>query len=181
MEGPISDIDYLKDSYSKARNKYKPSAIRVLVIVEAPPCALDRFFYFEDVKKHDSLFLEIMGILYPDQKEQYLASGRDADLKQDLLQRFKSDGYWLLDLCETPTSISGDPSTADVQSLLSRLEKLIGKDVPVILIKSNVFDACYTVLKSRGYNVINERLPFPGSGQQRVFREKFKRALEMCD
>jgi hypothetical protein len=40
-------------------------------------------------------------------------------------------------------------------------------------IKANVFDLCYSVLAARGYNVINERLPFPGSGQQEVFREKF--------
>jgi hypothetical protein len=33
------------------------------------------------------------------------------------------------------------------------------------------------VLKEEGYNVINERLPFPGSGQQKVFREKFSRIV----
>jgi hypothetical protein len=176
-----SDIEFLKTVYSKARDKYKPHSIRVLIIAEAPPCALDRFFYFEDVKKQDSLFLEIMALLYPDQKEQYLASGRATELKQDLLKNFQSDGYWLIDLSEIPTSISGDPSDAEIKILLAKLKKLIDKNVPIILIKSNVYDACFETLKANGYNVINERLPFPGSGQQRVFREKFRRALEMCD
>lgn len=176
-----SDIEYLTTTYSQSRNKYKPKAIRVLIIAEAPPCALDRFFYFEDVKKQDSLFLEIMAILYPDQKEQYLSSGRETGLKQDLLQRFQSDGYWLLDLCEIPTSIVDGPSHAHVQSLLKKLEKLVNKNIPIILIKSNVFDACFEALKANGYNVINERLPFPGSGQQGKFREGFRRALQMCE
>jgi hypothetical protein len=78
MENSISDIDFLKQVYNTARNKYKPSHIRVLPIAEAPPCALERFFYFEDVKKQDSLFLEIMGILYPREKDNYLKSGRDS-------------------------------------------------------------------------------------------------------
>lgn len=176
-----SDKDYLKDIYSQARNRYRPATVRVLIVAEAPPCALDRFFYFEDVKRQDSLFLEIMGILYPDQKEQYLASGRDTGLKQDLLQRFQSDGYWMLDLCEVPTSIVDGPLPADVQLLLRKLEKLVNKNTPIILIKSNVYDACFEALKASGYNVVNERLPFPGSGQQKVFREKFSRALDVCE
>ena len=69
MQKSISDLDYLKDVYASARNRYRPNEIRVLIIAEAPPCALDRFFYFEDVKKQDSLFLEIMGILYPEKKQ----------------------------------------------------------------------------------------------------------------
>ena len=47
----ITDAEYLKETYAKARNKYEPSHINTLLIAEAPPCNLDRFFYFEDVKK----------------------------------------------------------------------------------------------------------------------------------
>lgn len=61
MQESTSETDYLKTVYSQARKKYRPHNIRVVFIAEAPPCALDRFFYFEDVKKQDSLFLEIMG------------------------------------------------------------------------------------------------------------------------
>ena len=67
------DTDFLKQVYAAARNRYKPRQIRMLLLTEAPPCSLDRHFYFEDVKKQDSLFLEIMGVLYPEQKAQYLA------------------------------------------------------------------------------------------------------------
>ena len=179
MENSLSDLDHLKKTYTAARNKYRPDHINVLFIAEAPPCALDRFFYFEDVKKQDSLFLEIMGILYPEAKQRYLNSGRDIELKEELLENFKLDGYWLMDLSEIPTSLTDASLDSYVPSLLSRLEKLIDKNTPLILIKSDVFDACYTPLKEQGYKVINERMPFPGSGQQKVFREKFKRALEL--
>ena len=139
---------------------------------------MDRFFYFEEVKKQDSLFLEIMGILYPEEKERYLNSRRDSSRKEDILENFKLDGYWLIDLAEVPTSLTKNSLESYVPSLISRIEKYINKNTPIILIKANVYDSCYAQLKANGYNVINERIPFPGSGQQGVFREKFKRALE---
>lgn len=178
MNEPLTDTAHLKDIYSEARNKYKPRDIRVLLVAEAPPCALDRFFYFEDVKKQDSLFLEIMAILYPEMKQRYLAKGRETVRKQEMLAQFQADGYYLIDLCGIPTSIIDGPTGGDVQHLLDSLKGLIGKEVPVILIKSNVYDACYEALRSAGYNVVDERMPFPGSGQQGVFREKFKKALQ---
>lgn len=177
MNQSATDISLLKEIYAEARNKYRPQQVNTLILVEAPPCALDRYFYFEDVRKQDSLFLEIMGVLYPREKEAYLASGRQSVLKAALLERFSADGYWLLDLCEIPTSIVYGPTYSDVQQLLNNLQHLVTSDTPILIIKANVFDLCYEALKTSGYNAINERLPFPGSGQQRVFREKFQRAL----
>lgn len=173
----ITDVQYLKETYAKARNKYKPSHISTLLIAEAPPCNLERYFYFEDVKKQDSLFLEIMGVLYPDKKQRYLKAGRPTEGKMELLEMFKEDGYLLLDLYEVPDEVFSVSNEACAEALLNRLEKLIDKSTPVILIKTNVFDLCYPVLTAKGYNVSNERLPFPGSGQQKVFREKFNKIL----
>ncbi|HVF80806.1 MAG TPA: hypothetical protein VM884_02690 [Flavisolibacter sp.] len=173
MTNDTSDKDFLKAIYANARNLFKPRHITVLLIAEAPPCNPDRYFYFEDVKVQDSLFLEIMGQLYPDQKAKYLAAGRSRQLKRELLQAFGEDGYWLLDLWETPND-SEDP----LPSLLTRLEKYIDKTTPILLIKTNVFDYCYEPLLANGYNVIGQRMPFPGSGQQKVFREKFRKALD---
>ena len=180
MEELITDIGYLEERYTQARSKYRPETVRVLLLAEAPPCALDRFFYFEDVKKQDSLFLETMGVLYPDLKKRYLARGRQTELKEELLETFKADGYWLLDLCGIPTSIVEGPSQKDVQSLLKILDREIEKSTPIILIKANVYDACYKELKAADYRVIDERMPFPGSGQQGVFRERFVAALQQC-
>lgn len=175
------DIPYLKDIYSQARDRYKPRDIKVLIIVEAPPCALDRFFYFEDVKTQDSLFLEIMGILYPRDKELYLRSKRDTSMKEQLLERFRADGFWLLDLYELPTDYIDVKDADPAQDLIRRIEKAISGDPDMILIKANVYDICYSKLRDAGYRVIDERIPFPGSGQQGVFRDKFQRALQQCN
>lgn len=177
MSTTQSDIEYLKTVYATARNKYRPKHIRVLLVAEAPPCALDRFFYFEEVRTHDSLFLEIMGVLYPDQKKRYLNSGRDAALKAGLLERFRSDGYWMIDVFETPLEETGN----ELPVLLEKLKKLVTTETCIILIKANIYDMCYAPLSEEGYHVINERIPFPGSGQQGVFRKKFSRALQLCD
>lgn len=172
-----SDMEALRDVYATARNKYKPASISVLLIAEAPPNALDRYFYFEDVKKQDSLFLEIMGVLFPERKKRYLASGRDTMLKMELLEQFREEGFWLINLSEITLGISDDTAEACVPSLLKRLQKYIDPKTPVIFIKANVYDLLYPVLLTHGYNVIKERIPFPGSGQQAVFRTRFKKAL----
>ena len=166
-----TDRQYLKQVYAKATAPYKPRHIKTLLVAEAPPCNLDRFFYFEDVKVQDSLFLEIMGVLYPQQKQRYLNNGRRTQDKAELLALFAEDGYLLTDLYEVPLEPFSDEEA--IASLLARMEKLVDKSTPVILIKANVYDLLYPVLKEKGYNVVAERLPFPGSGQQKVFREKF--------
>ncbi|HUC79760.1 MAG TPA: hypothetical protein VMR70_02545 [Flavisolibacter sp.] len=172
-----TDLEFLKDVYAAARNKYKPRRIETLLVAEGPPDNLERYFYFEDVKTQDSLFLEIMGVLYPEQKKRYLASGRETALKAELLEMFQEDGFWLLDVAEVPQSVSNQTLEDCLPSFLQQLQKTVNHQTPIILIKANVYDLCYPVLISEGYNVAPERLPFPGSGQQKVFREKFRKVL----
>jgi hypothetical protein len=45
-------------------------------------------------------------------------------------------------------------------------------------IKVNVFDLLFESLRQAGLPVADERIPFPGSGQQGRFREKMREALE---
>jgi len=175
----MDDINFLKTRYNVARNKYKPAEVRTLLIAESPPCNPERFFYFEDVRTHDSLFLEIMGVIYPELKTTYLKSKRNPELKAELLENFQSDGYLLIDLSEVPQELTGESDAECLPDLLQRVGKLASRKTRIILIKANVFDCAYGALKEAGYKVSAERLPFPGSGQQRVFRVGFRRALGM--
>jgi hypothetical protein len=177
MLNNLTDLQFIKDRYAKARNQFKPRQIRTLLVVEAPPDNLERYFYFDDVKKQDSLFLEIMGVLYPEEKQQYIKNGRDTELKRGMLELFQEDGYFLINLSELPCSLSTQSPEEQVGHLLERLPSIIDKTTPIILIKASIFDSCYVPLTAAGYSVINERLPFPGSGQQRVFRTKFKNII----
>lgn len=160
-----------------ARKRFKPQKIKYLLIAEAPPEALDRFFYYESVEKHDDLFLGIMGVLYPDSKLTYIETGRPQDQKTGMLKRFMNDGFYLLDLSEVPLSNRVSLSSC-VDSLMERVIKVVDSDTKIILIKTNVFDLIYDTLRSQLRNrVMNLRIPFPGSGQQKKFVSQFREAL----
>jgi hypothetical protein len=83
-----------------------------------------------------------------------------------------------MDLSEIPHEITNTRPEDSLPSLLARLKEVVDRETRIILIKANVYDHCYPVLKAQGYEVSNERIPFPGSGQQAVFREKFQKALK---
>jgi hypothetical protein len=178
MEYNASDLQFLVNRYSQARSPFLPDTVRTLLIAECPPENIDRYFYFEDVPRQDSLFLEIMGVLYPDEKKQYLASGRDASLKREMLLNFAEDGYLLLYLSELPFSLLPVSLEECIPALVRRIAQHCGEDTGIILIKTSLFDLCYSELVRQGYRVSGERMPFPGSGQQKIFRTKFAAALE---
>ncbi len=84
-------------------------------------------------------------------------------------------GVFLIDLREDP--VDGTPLSAHVPALVRRVQEL--RPDRVILIKTSVFDAAYLALSDARLPVVDERIPFPGSGQQRRFREAFGRALSL--
>ncbi|GAB4093697.1 hypothetical protein [Flaviaesturariibacter terrae] len=171
------DLVFLQDIYEGARHRYRPAQLRSILLAEAPPENLERFFYYEDVKRQDSLFLEIMGVLYPRQKEAYLKAKRPAEGKTELLRRFQGDGFWLWNFYPLPASLTTDPDAVLLQRLFAQLRRYASFETHIILIKASVYDTCYGPLTDAGYRVAPERLPYPGSGQQGVFREGFRRAL----
>ena len=46
----------------RTAERYKPAEIDLLLVAEAPPGALDRYFYFEDVREQDGLFRYVCGV-----------------------------------------------------------------------------------------------------------------------
>ena len=170
----------------EARERYKPDPVRCLVIAEAPPSE-DRYFYFEDVPSADWLFLGVMKALFPLEFAGYTPD-RSPKRKRTLLRRFQAGGYWLLDAIEDPLEDApkGGPSLVrfiqERSDLLDRLGKLksgagLRSHVPLILIKTTVYDGLQPPLKRAGYRVIDKRIPFPASGQQKVFDNSFKEAV----
>lgn len=149
-----------------ATEKYRPAQIKLLLVAEAPPTALDRYFYFEDVGQHDSLFRYVArGILGVEPTR---------DGKPELLAALRDRGVFLIDLKPEPTS----PSTLgeEVPRLIQRVEEM--DPDALILIKATVHDAAFAKLRNAGLPVVDERVPFPGSGQQKRFEEAFARALD---
>src|SRR4051794_36679216 len=89
--------------FDEAREKYRPNPIKVLFIAEAPPqFSASRFFYFEDVRRGDTLFLEMMKVLYPNRtkfREMNEGQNENFDARQvrrnkpAFLRTFQEDGF----------------------------------------------------------------------------------------
>src|SRR5947207_236311 len=74
--------------------RYKPAKIKLLLIAEAPPSALDRYFYFDDVREQDSLFRYVCrGVLGQEPSREG---------KAELLAELRDKGVFLIDLQEEP-------------------------------------------------------------------------------
>lgn len=172
----------LRIQYEKFRLRYKPDKIKYLLIAEAPPNNLDRFFYYEEVHNHDYLFLGVVQALYPELKEKFLASGRNSEIKKTILLKLKADGFYLLDLSELPLSLITGGLDAQLPSLLSSINQVIDDKTNIILIKATVYDAAFLYLRERGFNnTVDVRIPFPAQGGQKEFQKKFCEALKLIN
>ena len=168
----------IKKLIEQAREKYIPEDIKYILVAEAPPESLDRFFYFLDVKKSDWLFLGIMQALYPLQKDEYILRKRDPSLKEKLLLKFREDGFYLIDLLDYPLSYYDGNLSDTTNELMKKIKKLSNESTQIILIKANVYDTAFPTLRENGFKVIDKRIDFPASGGQIKFQEKFKAALK---
>jgi hypothetical protein len=163
------------DRVTIAREKYRPDYIKLMFIAEAPPCSDDRFFYFEDVTKGDSLFLHIIRAVFPDLENWETKQIRAK--KEELLYRFKDAGYFLEDSVSvsipkgTTTKQKMNIITENQQDLIKRIEAY-KKKTKFVLLSATVFKVNYLLLKQAGFNILNEiAIPFPGSGQQGKFKK----------
>jgi hypothetical protein len=169
--GPRRETGFRGRSEARARResaarKFKPEKIDLLLVAEAPPSALDRYFYFLDVREQDSLFRYVCRAL--------LRSEPTRAAKAELLAELRDRGVFLIDMQEEPRD--GTELGAFVSELVKRCERL--NPAWIVLIKATVFDAGFAALAEAGLPVSSVRVPFPGSGQQRRFLESFDRALK---
>ena len=170
------------DDFQTARERFKPHVIRFCLVAEAPPKRdTGRFFYFERVPRGDSLFLEIMKVLYP---SEYGCVQDMRGNKYSLLNRFQLDGFYLVDASRGPMSDSR--KSTKMRTLKNGLEQLEADllqlnhpSMKVVLISATVYAVCLERLREIGLNVINtEMIDFPGSGRQSCFRSKFSCLLD---
>lgn len=149
----------------QAAKKYRPATVRLLLVAEAPPSALDRYFYFEVVTTQDSLFRYVTRAI--------LKVGPTRANKAELLGRLRDGGVFLIDLGQDPVDAGSD--APDVAGFVRRIRQLAPERI--IVIKTGVFDLVRGPLLEAGMPLVDERVPFPGSGQQRNFERAFARAL----
>lgn len=166
---------------NSARKKYKPKRIKLLLIAEAPPEQIERFFYYEEVKDNDWLYLGLVKALCG--KGTYDTKKIRAN-KKLILETLQQDGIYLMDLYPFPLRpdflVEFDTKLCKsdlIQAL--EAEKAVDKlSTNIILIKTNVYDCLYRDLKDKNYRIQDKRIPFPSSGQQQKFAEAMQKALE---
>jgi hypothetical protein len=151
---------------AEASERHRPEKIRFLLVAETPPKELERYFYFDEVKEHDHLFRNVLPHFLD---EKPVKSGKDTQLR-----KLRELGVYLVDLKPDPCEPGEPADYAD--DFGARVEALAPENV--ILIKVNVWEAVAVKLEKAGIKVIDERLPFPSSGQQGNFRLGFRNALK---
>lgn len=169
-----------------ARQKYKPDKIKYLLVAETPPKSdSDRFFYFEDVNEQDSLFLETIKVLYPSEIK-ILKPKEIRKVKKIFLEKFKKDGFYLIDSLDTPFEAKYKKKKKikllmlGQNELLNKIKNLSDCETNVILIAIPVYDANYLFLKQNGVNIINKGpIEFPGSGGQIKYKDKIKKLIKL--
>jgi hypothetical protein len=150
-----------------AADQFRPERIKLLLIAEAPPSALDRYFYFLKVQQHDSLFRYVA--------RSVLRAAPTRGNKELLLSRLRDAGVFLIDVCLDPID---DP--ADLKVCLADViarAKTLDPD-HIILIKATVNEVAYWPMKRAGLPVVDANVPFPGSGHQIRFEVEMKSALD---
>lgn len=170
--------------FHQAREKYRPQKIKVLFINEAPP-AIERnqYFYFEHVRRGDSLFLEMMKVLFAEEVEAFETVKHLRAEKTYFLERMQEEGYFLINAVDTP--LPDKTAAARMKIYQEQLPHLIrtilqiGKPMtPIVLISAVVFKAIGRELRASGFHVIHhELIEYPNSGQQVNFRRKLKPLL----
>jgi hypothetical protein len=183
--------------FEEAARRYLPDLLQVLFIAEAPPAyKVNRLFYFTGLTDGDTLFLEMMKVLYPAE----IGYGNDTfqpgssvkllrNRKPELLQKFQNDGYHLIDAYEQPMPDDADTATktslmrSTLPALQSKVRRLVREQsVPIILIGGVTYSVCAEALRLDGTNVANNAMiNHPARGNQKLFRQKLGAVLSKLD
>jgi hypothetical protein len=152
-----------------AAERYRPDAVDLLLVAEAPPSALDRFFYFEHVPTHDSLFRYVVRSILGE------TPSRD---KAPYLDELRARGVFLVHVSDEPFTSWADVVPQCLPGLVRRCRALAPNRI--VLVGARTYDYAYDALVAAALPVVDVRLPYPGSGQQRRFAEGFDLALRLA-
>ncbi|MBO7125580.1 MAG: hypothetical protein J6V74_07050 [Bacteroidales bacterium] len=163
-------------SIEDARLKYRPKEIKLLLIGEAPPKNKDCFFYYENVKKYDFLFLAVLKALGSTKdKEEYIQKKRKE--KEKWLTSIQEQGIYLVDISKK--HLKQKLSAEQREAFIRETNMLITRNTPIVLIKKNVYQNVYKCLIENHYTVLNkEYIPFPSNSHQREFHDLFLKTLK---
>jgi len=170
----------LKNKYTTARNKYRPTRVNVLLVAESPPSS-GGYFYAEKAIGKDHLFRETMKALELWPVDRPMRKGCD---KRPVLKQFQSLGFFLIYTCELPVD-KMSPTQRRLSTIhgASTLPNRVKELDPgrILIVKKTVFNPVRQALSVTGFEdrILNKRsLPFPSHGNQRRFRRMMRRLVK---
>jgi len=162
------------NTFIKLRQKYTPSHIKIIFVLESPP---EGHGYVYDSKGHtgEVLFRALMKLIN-------LVPGS----KEEGLQNLKNSGILLLN--PTYKAVNKLPEKQADQIIMSNYQNFVDdllsfdlkKNIPIILIKSNICRLLEEPLVRDGFNVLNDGLmiPFPVHYHQKRFNEGISKLMK---
>ena len=168
--------------------------IDLLFIAEAPPNALDRFFYFIpaegsiEIKKYDWLFVYTVKALF--QNTEKMSKSDVLGKKKYYLEQLRDHRFLELDALCDPIGGRSQKRIKAIQagcrdlfkmikSYTSEKSGIIDSETKIVLVKATVFHALFELdayrdaWKKSSYRVLNnEAIDFPSKGNQLKFLSK---------
>jgi len=163
---------------AKAAKKYRPEKTRILFVAESPPEPDDRYFYFEDVKQGDWLWIALMKAVFG---TEFGKAKDERTRKTYWLARFQKSGFRVIDAVKEPLCGTHERRVDQIKSAAPELTKEIGRIAPdhIVLVKASVHEALFALLTQLGLPIVNRTvLPFPCSGQQKRFHTEFRQLVD---
>ncbi|MFC1732225.1 hypothetical protein ACFL6I_18105 [candidate division KSB1 bacterium] len=172
-------IDYINERRENLEYAYtyKPEKITILWIVESPPYIHPdenpRYFYRLELTRYDGLFREVMKALHI----------TPYNPKNDSLDKFKNGGHFLIDAAKCPVDKDNSHLKSQILNNCSEIlkQEIIGLNPEKILIvKATLHGHVLSIIKKIDFEnrVLNkESIPFPGTGQQKRFRDAVSKYL----
>lgn len=194
---PVIGRDAAFEEREKARARYKPARIKWLLVAEAPPSNLDRFFYYENVRTRDRLFIETIHAIYrfrypeislQNSEDQYDSLPKTELLrrrKPEFLKQFMNDGFFLIDSMDQPMPTDAEPREKrrrideNIPSLVKKMRNLSADDSNIILISNRVYRV-RRKLRAEGFLVRNTcMIDFPIGRGRKPFLRKMTAVLKL--
>jgi hypothetical protein len=163
------DIDYVS-----LRNNYLPKKLKTIFVLESPPAG-HGYFYDPTGRVSEVLFRAFMKAVID-----FSPTNKDEGLK-----KLASEGYLLINPIYTPVNKLSDKEAdklilSNYENFKNDLRSIIGdKQIPIILVKSNICRLLEKPLLEDGFNVVNNGVlvPFPLHYHMGTFTERVRKLL----
>lgn len=166
--------------YQTLRESWKPRHVRLLLIGESPPedggdPTRRRYFYAERLDQYDNLFRSVVAALYDGGR---LSKG---DPKTPWLDRLRSDGVYLIDLCSAPVNaLTPEARRRTRNTSVEGCVRCVSELAPdgIVICHTPSYSLLAEPLRAASLPLLHEKaIPFPLPNKRKEFVQKVRSAV----